>query len=63
MEIRWKSISNASFKNKKRETREQDLTKTVADLENNETEDTAEQLETLKNVLINIRHEKLKDIW
>ena len=60
MEIRGKSISYASFKNKNRETREKDLTKTIADLENNETEDTAEQLETLKNELINIRHEKLK---
>ena len=60
MEIRGKSISYASFKNKNRETREKDLTKTIADLENNETEDTAEQLENLKNELINIRHEKLK---
>ena len=60
MEIRGKSISYASFKNKNRETREKDLTKTIADLENNETEDTAKQLETLKNELINIRHEKLK---
>ena len=60
MEIRGKSISFASFKNKERDTREKYLIKTIADLENNETEDNLEQIETKKNELINIRHEKLK---
>ena len=60
MEIQGKSISFASFKNKERDTREKYLIKTIADLENNETEDNLEQIETKKNELINIRHEKLK---
>ena len=60
MEIRGKSISFASFKNRERDTREKYLIKTIADLENNETEDNLEQIETKKNELINIRHEKLK---
>ena len=54
MEIRGKSISFASFKNKERDTREKYLIKTIADLENNETEDNLEQIETKKNELINI---------
>lgn len=60
MEIRGKSISFASFKNKERDNREKDIIKTIAGLENNATEDKLEQIETLKNELINIRHEKLK---
>ena len=60
MEIRGKTISYASFKNKNREAREKNLIKTIADMENNETKDNAEQLKYLKNELFNIRHEKLK---
>ena len=60
MENRGKSISYASFKNKERDTTEKYLIKTIADLENNETEDNLEQIETKKNELINICHEKLK---
>lgn len=60
MEIRGKSISYASFKNKTRDSREKYLIKTIADLENNENEDNFELLENLKNELINIRQEKLK---
>ena len=59
MEIRGKTISYASFKNKNREAREKNL-KTIADMENNKTKDNGEQVEYLKNELVNIRHEKLK---
>ena len=48
MEIRGKSISFASFKNKEKDTREKYLIKTIADLENIETEDNLEQIETKK---------------
>ena len=48
MEIRGKTISYASFMNKNREAREKNLIKTIADMENNETKDNAEQLEYLK---------------
>lgn len=60
MEIRGKSISFSSFKKKERDIREKDMIKAIADLENNETEDKLEQIENLKNELINIRQEKLK---
>ena len=61
MEIRAKSISFASFKNKERGTREKYLIKTIADLENNETEDNVEQIETKKNELITYAMKNLKD--
>ena len=48
MEIRGKSISYASFKTNERDTKEKYLLKTIADLENNETEDNLEQIETKK---------------
>ena len=61
MEIRGKFISFSSFKNKERDTREKYLIKTIADLENNETEDNLEQTETKKNELISIAMKNLKD--
>ena len=60
MEIRGKTISYASFKNKNRGAREKNLIKTIADIENKKQNDSDEELEILKNELINIRHEKLK---
>ena len=60
MEVRGKSISYASFKNKERDAREKDIIKIIADLEDNETENDLEKIETLKNELIDIRHEKLR---
>ena len=60
MEIRGKSISYASFKNKERDAREKDMIKTLVDLEDNETENDLEEIETLKNELIDMRHEKLR---
>ena len=60
MEIRGKTISYASFKNKNREAREKNLIKTIADIENKKQSDSDEELDILKNELINIRHEKLK---
>lgn len=60
MEIRGTSISYASFQNKNRDSREKHLIKTISDLEKDINKDTSEELEILKNELINIRHEKLK---
>ena len=64
MEIRGKTISYASFKNKNREAREKNLIRTIADIENKKQNDNAEELEILKNELINIRlhMDNLKDI-
>ena len=64
MEIRGKTISYASFKNKTREAREKNLIRTIADIENKKQNDNAEELEILKNELINIRlhMDNLKDI-
>ena len=60
MEIRGKTISYASFKNKNREARDKNLIKTIADIENKKQNDNDEESEIFKNELINIRHEKLK---
>ena len=52
MEIRGKTISYASFKNKNREAREKNLIKTIADIENKKQSDSDEELDILKNELI-----------
>ena len=48
MEIRGKSISYASFKNKQRNCREKHLIKRIADLEENTEINSTEQIENLK---------------
>ena len=60
MEIRGKSISYASFKNKQRNCREKHLIKRIADLEENTEINSTEQIENLKAELYDIRYEKLK---
>ena len=60
MEIRGKSISYASFKNKQRNCREKHLIKRIADLEENTEINSTEQIENLKTELYDIRYEKLK---
>ena len=44
MEVRGKSISYASFKNKERDAREKVIIKIIADLEDNETENDLEKI-------------------
>lgn len=48
MEIRGKSISYASYKNKNRDTREKQLIKTVIDMEKNDNEENEEEPEFFK---------------
>ena len=51
MEIRGKSISYASFKNKQRNSREKHLIKRIADLEENTEINSTKQKENLKTEL------------
>ena len=59
VEIRGKSISYASFKNKQRNCREKHLIKRIADSEENTEINSTEQIENLKTELYDIRYEKL----
>ena len=60
MEIRGKSISYASFKKKEKENREATLINEIKTLEDDLTSNNFEQLEQLKDELINLRKYKMQ---